>query len=145
VASHIAYRYRHSISKANFTAVLAAIFAALALLLAAVGIYGVISYSVSRRSRELGVRMALGASSWDVMRMVECEGLALMAVGLVLGVAGALAISRWLEGLLYGVSPVDPLTYAVAFGAIVAATLIGCWRPAAKAARTNPIDAIRAE
>jgi ABC-type antimicrobial peptide transport system permease subunit len=144
VASHIAYRYRHSISKANFTAVLAAIFAALALLLAAVGIYGVISYSVSRRSRELGVRMALGASSWDVVRMVEREGLTLMAVGLVLGVAGALAISRWLEGL-YGVSPVDPLTYAVAFGAIVAATLIGCWRPAAKAARTNPIDAIRAE
>jgi putative ABC transport system permease protein len=130
---------------ANFTAVLAAIFAALALLLAAVGIYGVISYSVSRRSRELGVRMALGASSWDVMRMVQREGLTLMAVGLILGIAAALAASRWLEGLLYGVSAVDPLTYAVAFGAVAAATLIGCWRPAAKAARTNPMDAIRAE
>jgi predicted permease len=130
---------------ANFTAVLAAIFAGLALLLAAVGIYGVISYSVSRRSLELGVRMALGASSWDVMRMVQREGLVLMAAGLILGVGAALAVSRWLEGLLYGVSAVDPLTYVVAFAAIVMATLLGCWRPAAKAARANPTDAIRAE
>ena len=130
---------------ASFTALLAAIFAVLALLLAAVGIYGVISYSVSRRSQELGVRMALGASSWDLMRMVQREGLTLMAVGLVLGIAGALAVSRLLGGLLYGVSAVDPLTYMVAFGAIVAATLVGCWRPAARAARANPVDAIRAE
>ncbi|HLK69885.1 MAG TPA: ABC transporter permease [Bryobacteraceae bacterium] len=130
---------------ASFTAVLAAIFAALALLLAAVGIYGVISYSVSRRSRELGVRMALGASSGEVMRMVQREGLTLMGVGLLLGFAAALAVSRWLRGLIYGVSPIDPLTYALAFAAIVAATLLGCWRPAAKAARANPMDAIRAE
>jgi len=130
---------------ANFTALLAAIFAGLALFLAAVGIYGVISYSVSRRSQELGVRMALGARPRDVLVMVLREGLLLASIGLLLGLGAALLASRWLQGLLYGVSAVDPFTYAVAFAAIAAAALAGCWRPAAKAAQGNPMDAIRAE
>ena len=129
----------------RFTAVLAGIFAGLALLLAAVGIYGVISYSVSRRMREMGVRMALGASSSDVVRLVMGEGLVLTASGLVLGVAGALIVSRYLQSLVYGVSAIDPFTYAIGIGVIPAAAILGCWWPARKAGSANPADVIRAE
>ena len=129
----------------RFTAVLAGIFAGLALLLAAVGIYGVVSYSISRRMHEMGVRMALGASASDVVRLVMGEGLVLTASGLILGVAGALVVSRYVHSLIYGISAIDPLTYAVALTVIPAAAILGCWRPAWKAASANPVDAIRAE
>src|SRR6202023_448884 len=98
---------------AAFTAVLAATFAALALLLAAIGIYGVTYYSVSRRMHEMGVRMALGASGSDLVLLVMREGLALTALGMALGLAGSLALSRLLQGLIYGVSTTDPVSYAV--------------------------------
>ena len=127
----------------RFTAVLAGIFAALALLLAAVGIYGVISYSVSRRMHEMGVRMALGATSSDVLRLVMREGLVLTAAGMLLGTVGALFVSRALESLIYGISAVDPVSYAIAVPVIALAALLGCWRPAAKAASANPVDALR--
>ncbi len=129
---------------ARFTAVLAGIFAGLALLLAAIGIYGVISYSVSRRMHEMGVRMALGATSADVLRLVMREGLMLTAAGAILGVAGALAVSRALDSLIYGISATDPVTYAVAAVVISSAAMLGCWRPAAKAASANPVDSLRA-
>jgi putative ABC transport system permease protein len=132
-------------SPARFTAVLAAIFGALALVLAAIGIYGVVHYSVSRRTHEMGVRMALGASGSDVLRLVLREGLVLTAIGMVLGLAGALAVSRSLQGLIYGISSVDPLTYAAALLVIPAAAILGCWRPARLAARSNPLDTIRTE
>jgi ABC-type antimicrobial peptide transport system permease subunit len=130
---------------ASFTAVLAGIFAGLALLLAATGIYGVVYYSVSRRMHEMGVRMALGARGSDVALLVMREGLALTALGMALGVAGALAASRVLQGLIYGVSAIDPVSYAVALAVIPAAAILGCWRPSAQAAAANPVDALRAE
>ncbi len=128
---------------ARFTAVLAGIFAGLALLLAAIGIYGVISYSVSRRMHEMGVRMALGANSADVLRLVMREGLVLTGAGILLGVGGALFVARGLQSLIFGVSTTDPVTYATAVAVIVAAALLGCWRPAAKAAAANPVDALK--
>ena len=127
----------------RFTAVLAGIFAALALLLAAIGIYGVISYSVSRRMHEMGVRMALGATSSDVLRLVMREGLALTAAGMALGTVVALFVSRALESLIYGISAVDPVSYAIAVPVIALAAMLGCWRPAAKAASANPVDALK--
>jgi ABC-type antimicrobial peptide transport system permease subunit len=115
------------------------------LLLAAVGIYGVISFSVSRRMHEMGVRMALGASSSDVLRLVMREGLALTAVGMLLGVVAAFAGARYLRTLVYGISVADPVTYGIAAAIITIAALIGCWWPASRAASANPVDAIRAE
>lgn len=129
----------------SFTATLAGIFAALALLLAAIGIYGVVYYSVSTRMHEMGVRMALGASGRDVMNLVMREGLVLTAVGMLVGIGGALLASRQLQSMLYGISPLDPVTYGTAIAVIPVAAIMGCWRPAAKAAGANPVDAIRAE
>jgi predicted permease len=129
----------------SFTAMLAAVFASLALVLAAIGIYGVAYYSVSQRAHEMGVRMALGAKGGDVVRLVMREGLWLTTIGMVLGLAGSLAVSHYLRSLVYGISARDPLTYAIAAAAIPAAAIIGCWRPAARAAGVNPVEAMRAE
>ncbi len=129
----------------SFTAVLAGIFAGLALLLAAIGIYGVVYYSVSRRMHEMGVRMALGANTSDVMRLVMREGLVLTAMGMLLGLAGSLYTARYLQALIYGIPAIDPVTYGVALAVIPAAAILGCWRPAWKAGAANPVDAIRAE
>ena len=129
----------------NFTALLAGIFGALALLLAGVGIYGVVQYSVSSRMHEMGVRMALGARGSDVKRMILKEGLILTTIGMTLGIGGAFAVSREFSALTYGIQPVDPVSYGAAIVVIFAAALIGCWRPAWKAATANPVDAIRLE
>ena len=118
---------------------------ALALALAAIGIYGVTDYSVSRRMHEMGVRMALGATDTDILRMVMREGLILTVAGMILGVAGALAVSRQLQSFVFGISSTDPLTYALAILVIPSAAMLGCWRPAARAAAANPVDAIRSE
>jgi predicted permease len=133
------------IAPAGFTAVLAAIFGALALLLAATGIYGVLNYQVSRRLPEMGIRMAVGASSRDVIRLILREGVALAAVGVVLGVAVALIAARSLSSLLFGVSAMDPASYAVALLLLPVAALLGCWRPAWRAASANPAETIRSE
>lgn len=133
------------IAPVSFTATLAGIFAALALLLAAIGIYGVLYYQVSRRMHEMGVRMALGAGRVDILSLVMREGFLLTASGLALGLIGAAAISGFLRTLIYGVSPADPLTYACAITLLAGAALAGCWRPASRASRANPVDAIRAE
>ena len=132
-------------ARARFTAVLAGAFAGLALLLAAVGIYGVISYSASRRRHEMGVRMALGASSSDILRLVMREGLVLTACGMLLGLVVAFAGAHYLQSLVYGISVADPVTYGIAAAVISTAALIGCWWPASRAASANPVDAIRAE
>jgi len=132
-------------SAARFTLATLAVFAAVAILLAAIGIYGVIYYSVAQRTHEMGVRMALGAAPADVMRQVMGEGLWLTAAGMVLGLAGSLALSHYLRTLVYGISPLDPVTYVVAMAVIPAAAIAGCWRPAARAARSSPMDAIRVE
>jgi predicted permease len=133
------------VAPAGFTAVLAGVFAAVALLLAATGIYGVLNYRVSRRLPEMGIRMAVGASTRDVLRLVLREGLGLAAAGVLLGSAGALLAGRWLGSLLFGVGPRDPLSYGLALLLLPAAALAGCWRPAVRAAAANPADMIREE
>jgi putative ABC transport system permease protein len=134
-----------AIAPAGFTAVLAAIFGALALLLAATGIFGVLNYQVSRRLPEMGIRMALGASAHDVLRLVLREGLALAAAGVLLGATASLIAARWLGALLYGVSARDPMSYGLALLLLPGAALLGCWRPAWRAAAANPADIIREE
>ncbi len=133
------------ISPVSFTAVLAAIFGGLALLLAVTGIYGVFDYRISQRRPEMGIRMALGATARDVLRMVLREGAALAAAGILLGSIAALASARGLATLLYGVGPLDPVSYGFALLLLPLAALLGCWRPAARAAGSNPAEAIREE
>jgi predicted permease len=120
-------------------------FGLLALVLAAIGIYGVLSYSVSRRTRELGVRMALGATPTGIARLVVREGVVTTAVGIALGLAAAVALTRFLESLLYEVQSGDPLTYAAVAGILLLTTLLATWLPAWRATSVDPLVAIRAE
>jgi putative ABC transport system permease protein len=127
----------------RFTTVLLASFSILALLLAAVGTYGVIAFGVSERTREIGVRIALGAEKSGVLAMVLREGVVLMAVALPLAALGVWFASRGIGGLLYGVSPVDPPTLIAAVGTLFVATLLACYIPARRAASVDPLIAIR--
>jgi ABC-type antimicrobial peptide transport system permease subunit len=122
---------------------LIALFALTALLLASLGIYGVISYMVSERTHEIGVRLALGAQQADVMRMVLRQGVSLAIAGAGVGLVGALVVSHVMSGLLYGVSPTDPLTFGVVTGALTAVALSACYIPARRAILVDPIVALR--
>jgi predicted permease len=134
-----------SVATPRFGLFLVALFAALALTLAAIGIYGVISYSVNQRMHEFGMRIALGAQPWDVLRLVLAQGVKLAVLGVGLGVVCALAIARILGSLLYEVSPADPITFAaVSFGAIAIAVL-ACYVPARRATEADPMVALRCE
>jgi putative ABC transport system permease protein len=133
------------IAPVSFTAILAAVFGALALLLAATGIYGVLRYQVSQRLPEMGIRMALGARASDVLRLIAGEALWLATIGVALGAAGALAAGRWIGALVYGVGPRDPLSLAAALVLLPAAAMLGAWRPAARAASATPAEVIREE
>jgi ABC-type antimicrobial peptide transport system permease subunit len=134
-----------SLGPRRFLLVLTASFASLALLLAGIGVYGVISYSVARRTPEIGVRLALGARRGDVARLVVGDTLRLCAYGLVLGLAGAAASGRLLQGLLFGVGPWDPASYlAVALGTLVVAAGVAAL-PARRAASVDPAVALREE
>jgi predicted permease len=135
----------HSLALRSFMMMLLSIFGGLALVLASVGIYGVIAFAVSHRTREIGVRMALGAKSSDVLRMVLREGLTLVAVGMVLGVAAALVLTRLLEGMVYGVKVRDPLIFALVNVLLVAVSLAACYIPARRATRVDPLVALRYE
>jgi len=123
---------------------LLATFAALAALLAAIGIYGVLAYSVAQREHEIGVRMALGADRTDVLGLVVRDGMRPVVAGLLLGTVGALGLTRWIESLLFEVHATDPATY-VSIGALFGAVaVLACLVPAWRATKTDPIVAIRA-
>jgi predicted permease len=132
-----------SISQPRFYMLLLSIFASVALLLAAIGIFGVLSYAVSQRTREIGIRMALGARPRTIFRDVLVQGGWLVAAGSVLGLAGGAALSRWIRGLLFQVSPADPLTLAAAALGLAVVALLATLIPARRATRVNPVIALR--
>ena len=134
-----------SVARPRFYMLLLGTFAASALLLAAVGVYGVIAYAVGRRTREIGVRLALGATAAQVLRGVVGRALALGVAGLVLGTLGAVAATRLMRGLLFGVGANDPLAFGVAAAALLAVAVAAAWVPARRAARVSPVAAMRAE
>jgi putative ABC transport system permease protein len=132
-------------SRPRFLTTLLGLFSATALLLAAVGLYGVISYSVARRTTEFGIRMAMGAEAGDVVRLVAVQGLKLAAVGVIAGAIGALALTRLIRGLLFGVSSFDPLTFLAMAILLAAVTAIACVIPALRATKVDPLVALRYE
>jgi ABC-type antimicrobial peptide transport system permease subunit len=118
------------------------IFAALALIHAAVGIYGVMSYSVAQRTREIGIRMALGAQRSDVLKLTIANGLKLVGTGLLIGLAGAFALTRVMSGLLFGISPTDPTTFLAISFVLLAVAVLASYLPALRATRVDPILAL---
>ncbi len=133
------------LSRPRYNAFLVTLFAALALVLSAVGIYGVLSFSVSRRTREMGLRLAIGAQRRDVLRLVAVQGLRLVFVGLGLGLVASLGLTRFLESLLFGVTATDPVTFAAISGVLVAVALAAVCVPALRATRVEPVTALRHE
>ncbi|HKT10887.1 MAG TPA: FtsX-like permease family protein, partial [Terriglobia bacterium] len=134
-----------SVAQDRFRTLLMTSFSAIALLLAAVGIFGVISYSASQRTREIGIRMALGAERRDVLRMVVGQGLKLALIGVAIGVACALPLTRFLSSLLYGITPTDPLTFIAVSLILIAVATLACYIPARRAAKVDPMVALRYE
>ncbi len=134
-----------SVVQPRFNAFLIGLFAALAFILSAIGIYGVINYDVTQRTGEIGVRMALGAQSLDVLRLILTQGLVLTVGGLVAGLGGAILLTRFLSGLLFDVKPTDPLTYAVVAGLLAFVAIAACLIPARRASKVDPLVALRYE
>ena len=137
--------YDQSLARTSFTLVMLAIAGAMALLIGLVGIYGVISYAVSQRQREIGTRMALGAQQSDVMRLMSGEGMFVILVDLGIGFAGSLASTRFLSSLLFGVTATDPLTFAGVIIMLALVALGACYIPARRAVRVDPMIALRHE
>lgn len=134
-----------SVSDSHFRTVLLGIFAASALLLSLIGLYGLIAYSVAQRTSEIGVRMALGAQRNDILRMVVGQGIKLVLIGVAIGLAGALALSSLLTQFLYGVVPDDPATFIGVAVILTAVAALACWIPTVRATRVDPIVALRYE
>ncbi len=134
-----------SIASPRLLMVLVMLFAAVALVLAAIGTYGVLSYAVEQRTREIGIRMALGAQVGQVLRMILSQGAVLVGIGLALGVLGALALQKVLASLLFGVAPTDPLIFGLVVALLALVSLLACWWPARRAARVDPLVALRYE
>jgi putative ABC transport system permease protein len=134
-----------TVAERRFQMILTAVFGLIALALGAVGLYGVVSYSVSCRTREIGLRLALGAQRADVMRSVFSQGMLPVAAGLAAGLAAAMGVARALRGLLFGVAPSDPVALGAVVLVAVAASTVACFAPARRAATLDPLVALRHE
>jgi putative ABC transport system permease protein len=145
IPERLSEEVHNSISGDRETAMLASLFGTAAALLVCLGIYGLLAYSVAQRQREIGIRMALGAEKNDVLRMVVGQGIRLALIGVAIGIAGALALTRFLSSLLYGVTPTDPLTFIAVSVILIAVALAACYIPARRAAEVDPMVALRYE
>jgi putative ABC transport system permease protein len=134
-----------SIAQTRFNTYALSIFAALALIMAAVGLYGVMAYSVSQRTHEIGIRMAFGAQRGDVFRLVIRQGMTLALAGIMIGLAASLALTRVMSGLLYGVTATDVTTYITVALTLALISLVACYLPARRATRVDPLVALRYE
>src|SRR5204863_884342 len=137
--------YDQSLARTSFTLVMLAIAASMALLLGVVGIYGVISYAVSQRRRAIGIRAALGAQQGELKGMFVRHGLVLAGIGVVIGLGAAAGVTRLMSTLLYGITPLDPVTYVAVPLVLVTATVLASYLPARRAASVDPVEALRAE
>ena len=137
--------YDQSLARTSFTMTMLAIAAVMALLLGIVGIYGVISYAVSQRRREIGIRAALGASQRELQGMFVRHGLMLASVGVAIGLGAAAGVTRLMSSLLFGVTPLDPVTYVAVPLILATATVLASYLPARRAASVDPVEALRAE
>jgi ABC-type antimicrobial peptide transport system permease subunit len=137
--------YSASLGSRRFNVVLIGFFGITALLLATAGVFGVMAYSVSRRTREIGVRVALGAGAGDALRLILGQGLRTILIGVVIGIAGSLALTRTVKSLLFGVTATDPLTFASVTLLLVGAALLACYIPAHRATKVDPMVALRSE
>jgi putative ABC transport system permease protein len=134
-----------SMVQPRFLALLLATFSGIALFLAAIGIYGVMAYSVAQRTQEIGVRMALGARPLHVLRLVFGQSLGMLLIGTVIGLAGAFALTRLMRTLLFEITATDPLTYVTVIGLLTVVALLACYIPARRAAKVDPLIALRYE
>ena len=134
-----------SVAAPRYRTTLFGLFALLAMVLAATGIYGVMSYSVAQRTHEIGVRMALGARRIDVLKLVVRQGMLLVVIGLALGLVGAFALTRVMASLLFGVTAKDPITFVAVAGLLGAVALIACYLLARRATKVDPLTALRYE
>jgi predicted lysophospholipase L1 biosynthesis ABC-type transport system permease subunit len=137
--------YSESLALTSFTLMMLSIAGAMALLLGVIGVYGVMSYAVVQRRREIGIRVALGAQAGQIQRLFVRRAALLAGIGIVLGLGGAVAFARWMRGLLFGVGPLDPVTYVTVPVVLAAAALMASYLPARVATTVDPVETMRAE
>ena len=134
-----------SLAERQFSMIVLGVFAAVALLLSTLGIYGVISYLVGQRAHELGIRLALGAGRMDIMRLVLSHGMKMAIAGVVIGLVAAFGLTRLMASMLFGVRPTDPATFAIIASVLIVVAFLACYLPARRATKVDPLTALRSE